>query len=139
MSWTKEDLFALPRLRIREFDLFGKPCYARNMTTEERTAWEADQYVANGKNLVVNRMGLRARLISRSICKEDGTLLFTQADVETIKAMDGSITDPMYWESFQVNNLSQQDVDEMVKNLEAGRLVSSSSDSSVSGANQPAS
>lgn len=61
-----------------------------------------------------------ARSIVRTVCDDEGRLIFTDDDIGHIKAMDARITDAMM-DVINAHFVNRTSVEEMVKNCENGR------------------
>jgi hypothetical protein len=51
-----------------------------------------------------------------SVCDKDGTLLFSDDDVERIAGLDLESVDIVMSKILEVNGVSEEEIDEMVKN-----------------------
>lgn len=59
---------------------------------------------------------VRAFYLMHSVCDKDGTLLFSDDDVERIAGLDLESVDIVMSKILEVNGVSEEEIDEMVKN-----------------------
>jgi hypothetical protein len=97
--------------------------YIRTMGGIERDAYEVESYElgADGKDYTVNRKNVRARLLVRCISDEKGNRLFTDDQAEQLGKKSAKVLDRLFSVAQRLNGLSKQDVDELVKNSDAGQ------------------
>lgn len=88
----------------------GEVCY-KPLSARDRDAFEAE--VTNDKATKIN---FRARMASRSICDEDGKLLFSHSDVEKLGNKSASALQRIFNELIKENMFSEQDVSELAGN-----------------------
>lgn len=105
-------------------EALGDDICLRVMTGAERDAFEASVDDGSGKRNLAN---LRARLLARTLCDEEGGRIFGDGDVAQL----GATPAPWLVEAFEhaqrVNGLSEKDVDEMAGNSPAGQSDGSGS------------
>src|SRR4051812_19058258 len=97
MALTREQILAADDLPIHSVDVpeWGGPVYYRHLSAIEQAGLEKLQAsvkdVAEGE-YVAAILRAAAGLIVRSVCDEDGKLIFTEADVD---ALIGKSADPL--------------------------------------------
>ena len=76
---------------------------------------------ATTNKLVANVKGVRALMICLCTVDEQGNRLFTQKDLPKLARMDSRTSDAIYVKAARLSNLTQKDVDDIVKNSEGDR------------------
>ena len=90
----------------------GEQVGLRIMSGTERETWEQQIFV-DGK---VSHEHLRAKLLAKTICDDQGARCFTDADIPQISAMPAPIVIQLFNEAQRLNALTRDDVEEMAKN-----------------------
>lgn len=93
----------------------GNVCI-RCMTGTERDNFESEAYLMRGKSVEINRDNFRARLLVRTLADENGTRLFTDADIGPLGKKSAKVLDRLFGIAMRINGLSPEDVEELVKN-----------------------
>ena len=93
-------------------DADGKPLilHVRSLTADERDTWEREQL---GKKHGTQH--IRAGLAAAATIDADGNRIFTDADIERLGGKSGNALDRLFAAVFELNALSQADVDELSK------------------------
>ncbi len=86
---------------------FGEPVYVRAMTVAERDSFEAATVARK------STVGFRARLVVACVCREDGSRVFSPADVPKIEAVSSAALDPIVNACLAVNAMRQGDADDI--------------------------
>lgn len=84
--------------------------YIKSMTASEREGLEKKMQVEIDKN------GIRATVFIYSVCEEDGSLVFSDEDLESVKALPSAIVTAVFDKSNELNKLSPDAKEEAVKN-----------------------
>lgn len=107
---TKADFFKLKTkvvpLEVAELGTV----YIKTMTASEREGLEHKMQTELDNN------GIRATVFIYSICEEDGTLVFSEDDLEAVKGLPSSIVTAVFDKSNSLNSLSPEAVEAEVKN-----------------------
>lgn len=82
----------------------------------ERDAFEESSLRKVGKNREVSLQNIRARLVQLAACKEDGTPLFGPSDVAILGSKSAKALDRLFMKARELAGLSDDDVEELVKN-----------------------
>ncbi len=122
----------LPRERL-ELPEWGGHLYIRTMTGVERDAWEASMVRTrprrvNGRNIEETETDLRnarAKLVSRVACDDKGEAIFSSHQVDVLGKKSASALDRCFDIAKRLNHLTNDDVEELVKNSEGGQSGSS--------------
>jgi hypothetical protein len=98
-----------------EVPALGGIVYVRAMTGTERDAWERSLVAQRGKKFVPQTENVRARLLVRCLCDEQGVLLFALGDADELGKLAASILAPLYEAAQRLNGVSDADVEELGK------------------------
>lgn len=101
----------LPRKKVTVPE-WGGDVFIRVMTSAERDAFEASLTADRTTNI-------RARLAIKTLCDEQGNLLFTEGDEAALGAKSGSAIDRIWAESVMFNAISKKDISDLEKKSEA--------------------
>jgi hypothetical protein len=94
----------------------GMHVYVRGMGARQRDAFEdAITQVKNGKVIVTND-NVRARVIVQCACDANGERIFEDSDENVVGELDARTADAIYAKASRISGITQQDVDELVKN-----------------------
>ncbi len=118
-------------LEVKKVDL-GKDefVYVRQMTGRERDLFERSLYVMDKDNKVTTRLeDFRAKLAVCTLCNEEGTLLLQPGDYALLsQSMSASRLEKIINVAQEMNKISEEDKEGLVKNLGAVQDGNSSSD-----------
>jgi hypothetical protein len=104
------------KLQTVEVPEWGGTVFVRVMSGAARDSWEVDTFISNGDDELANRHNIRARMVSRAACDEDGVRLFSDADVEELGKKSSIALDRVYAAAFAINKLNREDIEELEKN-----------------------
>jgi hypothetical protein len=109
VSLSRDAILAASDLDKASVDVpeWGGSVNVRQMTAADRDAYEAECYpidTATGK-ASIRRDNIRARLLARTVCSDDGNLLFTFADVEALGAKSSAALERVYVEAKRINGM----------------------------------
>ncbi len=91
----------------------------RGFTAEERDNYERSLIDQKKKGAVVNLVNLRTRLVSLSVVDESGNLVFSDADIEWLCKRSAAAIDRLFSKAQELSGMSDEDVEELRKNLES--------------------
>jgi len=136
----REKLLEKEKLEVVQVDLGdGEGVYVRQMTGRERDQWEKSliRPIRDKKGQVTGMDSaledFRAKLCVHTVCDEKGTLLFSSTDVAQLSLnMSASRLEIIVDAAQKLNKISEEDKEELVKNLDADQVGNSSSDSAKS-------
>jgi len=133
---NKEALLKKEKLEVVKVDLDkGDYVYVRQMTGRERDTFERSLFkeVRTKKGAISYEGSLkdfRAKLAVCTLCDEKGVLLLSPADVSTLSQnMSAFRLEIIINEAQKLNKISEEDKEEILKNLNADPVGNSSSDS----------
>ena len=121
MSLTKEGLKAPPvsttKVSVPEFG-DAEHAYLRMLSIKGREDWErwCQEVGENGLSSAMDKFGgWRGYLLARTLCDEQGTLLFDDPAeaIEVIGDCPAGVMDRLYDEAIAFNGLSPDDADEL--------------------------
>jgi hypothetical protein len=122
--FTKEQLLAF-EIKREKVEFEGGFVYVRGMDGTERDRWE--QVTLNetkkSKNEIYDHM--RASIIVRTVCDENGNRLFADEDIPRVSKMPAAVLDKMYTVGARLSGVSKEDAEEIAKNLQGDRSESS--------------
>ena len=101
--------------------------YVRELTASEKDLFEAENFKAKG--VPVNQIDFRARLLSRTICDENGKLLFSQKDVQALGLKSKVAADRCANVALRLSAATDEEKDELLGNSKGGQPEDSPSDS----------
>jgi hypothetical protein len=92
----------------------------REMTGKQRDSFEFD--AARGQKRDNDFRKMRAKIVVASVVEEDGSLMFTEDDVDTVnEKIPARVLDLLFTSILAFNGMSQQAADELEKNLQTGQ------------------
>ena len=113
---SKQDI-QTEKVHIPEWDT---DVYIKGLTGTERDSYEASLFTVteSGKKVDVkmNRANVRAKLLVKTICDEDGSRVFSDADVEALGSKSAAALDKLFEVAQRLSGLSDKDVEELEKN-----------------------
>lgn len=124
---NKNQILDAPDSKVESFDVpeWGGTTHLRTMTGAERDAFEGSIVTGDGK--ARNLANIRARLLVKTICDENGQRLFEDADAPKLGAKSAAVLERLFVESQRMNRIGAKDVAELVGNSEAGQSGGSTS------------
>lgn len=107
---TKADFFNLKTKVVPlEVEDLGT-VYIKSMTASEREGLEKKMQTELDNN------GIRATVFIYSVCEEDGSLVFSNEDLEQVKGLPSNIVSAVFDKSNELNSLVPESVEEEAKN-----------------------
>jgi hypothetical protein len=118
MTLSKLDILNAKDAKLQSVEVpdWGGTLYLRVMSASERDAYEDEMYRIKGKDVEVNRLNARARLLVRCLCDEQGTRLFSDDDAKALGAKSAKVMGKLFDRASKLNGLSASDVEELEKN-----------------------
>ena len=100
-----------------EKDLAGKKITVRSMSARERSAWEMQftDFKTN-KPLKSRQAEIRERLVVATVIDPKGNPLLTEDDVEALGEVDAAILEMIAKASQDLNDITEDDIQELEKN-----------------------
>lgn len=125
---------SLPTERVSVPEL-GGDVIIRGMSGLERDAWETSLITGAGKKQKVNTQNIRAKLVTRTLCDENGQRILQDGDEAILGRLRVDVLTKLYEVAQRLSGVSDEDVDELgkISALVAGSGSPSSSQSSSAG------
>jgi hypothetical protein len=116
---TKQQILDAQDLETKEVEVpeWGGTVLVKTMTGVERDAFESSVVKGKGKNTTVNMANIRAKLVAASIVDQDGQRLFDDQDVQALGKKSAAALDRVFGVAQKLSKISQDDVEELAKNL----------------------
>ena len=141
MSLFDKDKKALGRddiLKAVDLDLelvpvpeWGGDVWVRGMTGSERDAFEAGFAFPDRKPGEVGKLDmrdLRAKLCAKSICNEDGKLIFSESDVKALSQKSAAALQRVFKVAQRLSGIGDDDLEDMEESLKERPFDNSASD-----------
>ncbi len=130
---TQADRFNMVEVDVTEWGPLdpetGKPqtttVFVREMTGREKDNFEAGLISVNGRKQKMNLADVRARLAILVCCDENGSLIFKPEDVEWLTKKSVRPLSRIYNAAKDLNDLSDEDEEELLKNSQTTTVGSS--------------
>lgn len=100
----------------------------RGLSTREGDSYEQGLIDAKRKGAKLNMANMRARLVVKCVVNEDGSRYFTDADADWLGDKSASAMRRLHDVASRLCGMSQQDMEDIEKNLQSIPADSSSSD-----------
>lgn len=116
MHTDKATLLSLKsRLTVEPVKVEGlaAPIFVRGLTGKERDSFENACFVQRGKQRVMSTENIRAKLLVRSICDEQGVRLFSDLDEGDVGALPAQVLDVLFTVAQKLSGLGASDLEEM--------------------------
>lgn len=115
---TKEQILGASDIQIKKVEIpeWNGFVFVKGMTAKERDCFEASIIRMNGKVRKVDMRDLRAKLVSKSICDEDGKLLFDEKDIKELGEKSASAVQRIFTVAQELSGLTDEDAEELLKN-----------------------
>lgn len=134
---TREDLLTKEKLDIVKVELGeGKFVFVRQMTGRERDQFEQSMLKkhrdAKGNVLSYEQVteDFRAKLAVCTVCDEEGKLLLRTTDIAALSSnMSAKTLETIITKAQELNKITEEDKENLVKNSEVGQADNSPSDS----------
>ena len=119
---TKDEILAAPlATEVVPTPEWGGEVVVRELTGEQRDAFENSCFVGRGKDRQDNFRNLRARLVALSIVDEAGAPMFSEAEVAALGKTGARALDRVFAAALALSGLSAKDVEELAGNSGAGQ------------------
>ncbi|MDV2503080.1 MAG: hypothetical protein RX318_03925 [bacterium] len=124
---SREDILKADDLITEKVEVpeWGGEVYVRTMTALERETFEN---VATDERGDVTFDGFMVRLVVKTTVNGTGEPLFTEDDVENLKAKSGMAIVRIFRVATRLNGMRRQDIEDMIENLSEAPPGGSSSD-----------
>lgn len=102
------------RVHVKEWNL---DVYVKVMTVGERDAWELSWIDIRNKGMA-SFPNFRSFYLARTLCDEHGVRLWSDAELDEIAGLDGSVMGELFDVAQRHNKLSEADVVELAGELQ---------------------
>jgi len=85
----------------------------RGLTGHERDAYEASLLDQRGRSTRANLQNARAKLVVLSIRNNDGSRMFTEAQIGELSAKSASALDRLFKKALELSSMGEKDVEEL--------------------------
>ena len=106
---------------------WGQTLQVRTMTGAEREDFETVVQRASSSKGGLDLRGLKIKLVTLTLCTEDGELLFDATDQIVLNGKSAMVIDRIFQVSQRLSGLTNEDAEEMVKNSDSGQAAASGS------------
>lgn len=115
---TRDQILEANDIPQEEVDVpeWGGTVLVRGLTGEERDDFEGEVVQMRGKETRMNLKNFRAKLVARTIVNEEGERIFSDSDVKALGKKSGLALQRVFEIAQRLSGLSDQDVEELVKN-----------------------
>lgn len=126
---TRESILAASDIETEEVHIpeWKGSVFVRGLTAGQRDKWENLSVTVKGKTREVTTNHLRARLAVMACVDGDGKLLFTEADIPQLGRKSSRAIDRIYEVAARLSGISDDDLDDVVKNFASDQEDDSSS------------
>jgi hypothetical protein len=105
---------SLPTERVDVPELGGF-VYVRAMSGVERDAWEKSLISGRGKKTSVNTENIRAKLVAKTVCDEQGERILDDSDAIALGKMRVDVLQKLFNVAQRLSGVSDEDVEELGK------------------------
>lgn len=129
-SLKRDDILSVMDIRIELVDVpeWSGHVYVKGMSGIERDDFEASIVETRGKGTKVNMTNVRAKLCALTVCDENGTKLFSDADVIVLGKKSASALQRVFEVAQRLSGIGDADVKELAEGLSANPSEGSPSD-----------
>lgn len=115
---TRTEILNAPDLQSEEVAVpeWGGDVLVKGLTGAQRDAYEASIVKQVGGKPRMDMENMRAKLIALCVVDENGTPIFTQADVDALGRKSGSALQRVFAVAQRLSGLATEDVEEAEKN-----------------------
>ena len=108
---------------------WGGFVFVKALSGKERDAFEASMLKGQGKSQHVDAQNVRAKLCSLAICDKDGKRLFGKREqIDALGTKSAAALNRVYKIASELSGVTDEDVDDLVKNSGKGQFDDLSSD-----------
>jgi hypothetical protein len=129
MKLTRSEILEVKDIKIKEVNVpeWGGSVFVKGMTGAERDKFETSIVGLRGKQQTLDMQNVRAKLAALTICDEEGTLLFSEADVKALGVKSASALQRVFKVAQKLSALTPDDMEELTQELEKNPLGDSTS------------
>lgn len=126
---SRDDILKADDITTREVEVpeWGGTVIVRGLSAKERDNWEASLLRQRGNQMVRDSSNIRAKLVVRVLVDDDGKRLFSDGDAAVLGDKCIAAIDRIFETAAELSAITDEDVEELAKNSEAGQTGDSSS------------
>lgn len=127
---SKSDILTANDIKIELVNVpeWGGAVYVRGLSGQERDEYEKSMLKIQGTKRELALRNVRAGLCARSICNVKGERLFSDNEITELGKKSSIALDRVWEVAQRLSGLSEEDVEELVKNSETTQSNGSSID-----------
>lgn len=99
-----------------EVERWGGTVYVRELTGRERDQFENEILTGDPNDPDVNTENLRARLLVRTLCDEDGNRLFGDDQMDDLADKSGAVLSRLFEKAQELNGMTAEDMEAIAGN-----------------------
>ena len=117
---TREAILNAQDAEIHELEIpeWGGSVYVRGMTGRERDRFEDSLYKQRGKDLKLNMLNARAKLVALCTVDKDGNRLFSDDDVLALGNKNAKALERIFAFAQDLSGITEEDMEDLTKNSE---------------------
>lgn len=129
MPLSRDQILEAKDLETREVDVpeWGGTVLVRALSGTDRDAYEASLVQIRGKQQVPNLANIRAKLVARAVVDEDGSRLFSDADIKALGQKSAAALSRVFTVAAEMSGLDEKDIEEIEGNSDAAQSGASTS------------
>lgn len=115
MPLDKAGILSKAKVRVERVEVpeWGDAVHLRELTAGERDLYEGASIEAKG---MAKWRDVRAKLLSLSLCDEQGVRLFGDGDIQQLSTLPAGIADRLWEKALKLNRMTKDDVEALEKN-----------------------
>jgi hypothetical protein len=103
-------------LKQEETTFLGEKVIVKELTGEQRDAFESSLSKIVGKTVHQNLKNVRAKLVIKSLYDLEGNKIFEDADLDSVGNLSASELDKVFAIAQKISGLSNSDIDDLAGN-----------------------
>lgn len=127
---TRDAILNAPDIQTETVSVpeWGGEVIVRGLTALERDRFDIAIINQDGKQIKMNLLNARAKLVALTVVDETGKQIFKDEDVAALSQKSAAAVDRIYSVAQRLSGISDKDVEELEKNLETTQSEGSPSD-----------
>lgn len=125
----RDDILGVTDLRFENVSVpeWGGSVRVRGLRAVERDEYESSMVKQRGKDVEVNTVNVRAGLVARTICDQNGNRLFSDGDISLLGQKSAAALERVYEVAARLSTIDNSAVEAMVGNSAGDRSGAPSS------------
>lgn len=95
---------------------WNRVIYLRTLSAAERDVYETEIFEYKKREVIFNRLNIKARLLVRCIANEQGNRIFADNQVDALGNKSAKVLNRLFDIAQKLNGLTVEDVEELEKN-----------------------